>query len=200
MSKFLAPIHFWVYEKIKIQEEMVDAVLALNARENWIDNLSGILDEEYGSALTGALEDIIDESNIHAWLQSEIDRVEKRLARALAEVINGDNSRAELLFDEIFQLGCKSAIGMESLKATHKIIMDRLIDGMPCDRIIKVDEISDDRIRWSRTVDVHSSYYDELDLDVEYYHRLRDEYINGFLVDSEVEYSSSDGAFEIRRM
>ena len=200
MSKFLAPIHFWVYEKIKIQEEMVDAVLTLNARENWIDNLSEILDEDYGSALTGALEDIIDESNIHAWLQSEIDRVEKRLARALAEVINGDNSRAELLFDEIFQLGCKSAIGMESLEATHKIIMDRLIDGMPCDRIIKVDEIGDDRIRWSRTVDVHSSYYSELDLDVEYYHQLRDEYINGFLVDSEVEYSSSDGAFEIRRM
>lgn len=200
MSKFLAPIHFWVYEKIKIQEEMVDTVLVLNERENWIENLQELLDSEYGSALTGALEDIIDVNNIHGWLQSEIDRVEKRLARAVYEVINGDDSRAELLFDEIFQLGCKSAIGMESLEATHKIIMDRLIDGMPCDRIIRVDEISDDRIRWSRTVDVHSSYYEELDSDVKYYHQLRDEYINGFLVDSEVEYSSSDGAFEIRRM
>ena len=115
MSKFLAPIHFWVYEKIKIQEEMVDTVLVLNERENWIENLQELLDSEYGSALTGALEDIIDVNNIHGWLQSEIDRVEKRLARAVYEVINGDDSRAELLFDEIFQLGCKSAIGMERL-------------------------------------------------------------------------------------
>ena len=83
MSLFLGPIHFWLYEKIKRQEELTSAV------SEYIGS---------GQDLTKKcppLEEIIDEDNIHASLQNMINDSEERFARLI--IINGKGKEKEIL-------------------------------------------------------------------------------------------------------
>ena len=36
MSAFLGPIHFWLYNKIRFQEDLIDALCARAVSEGWI--------------------------------------------------------------------------------------------------------------------------------------------------------------------
>lgn len=78
MSMFLGPIHHWLYNKIITQEKMVQVVLAFNEAENLVENLEEQLKETCGELHQGALEDMIDVSNIHGWLQHQVNIVEER--------------------------------------------------------------------------------------------------------------------------
>lgn len=83
MSLFLGPIHFWLYEKIKRQEELTSAV------SEYIGS---------GQDLTKKclpLEEVIDEDNIHASLQNMINDSEERFARLI--IINGKGKEKEIL-------------------------------------------------------------------------------------------------------
>ena len=72
MSAFLGPIHFWLYNKIGKQEELTKAIAAYAEEKAWIEN-----QKKYTKDLP-ALEDVIDESNIHGWLQGQIHDTETR--------------------------------------------------------------------------------------------------------------------------
>ena len=75
MSAFLAPIHTWLFNKILLAEELEKSL-----NEAYIDKYKDIAKEmiekslTYGSPIdtTRNIEDIIDKSNIHGWLQDKI--------------------------------------------------------------------------------------------------------------------------------
>ena len=81
MSKFLGPIHFWVYNKIQIQQEIVTEIIALNGDS--AAQLQAELDQRYGISETRPLEAVIDEGNIHGWLQINVTRAEYKLADSI---------------------------------------------------------------------------------------------------------------------
>lgn len=66
MSAFLGPIHFWLYNKIGKQEELTKAIASMAAGNGWISDRTAYIRD------LPALEDVIDESNIHGWLQDQI--------------------------------------------------------------------------------------------------------------------------------
>ena len=37
MSKFLGPVHFWLYRKIQFQESLIDALISYAVQEGWND-------------------------------------------------------------------------------------------------------------------------------------------------------------------
>ena len=72
MSKFLGPIHYWLYEKIQLQERLVDRILTVNKEQHWHEGLEELLAESCGIVERQPLEEIIDTDNIHGWLQEQI--------------------------------------------------------------------------------------------------------------------------------
>lgn len=80
MSAFLGPIHNWLYNKIKFQEELIQYIQQLIISKDYGNSLLSQMDQRYGVLEKGEPADIIDESDIHGWLQERITIVENRLA------------------------------------------------------------------------------------------------------------------------
>ena len=59
MSKFLGPVHFWLYRKIQFQESLIDALISYAVQEGWNDeDLT-----RYSCQDRRQLDEIIDETS-----------------------------------------------------------------------------------------------------------------------------------------
>ena len=74
MSMFLGPIHYWLYNKINNQEKLTAAIASEASKKGWISDAAAYTKE------LPAIESVIDESNIHGWLQLQITDAETRYA------------------------------------------------------------------------------------------------------------------------
>ena len=82
MSLFLGRIHYIMYDKILFQEEILNKLMELLEEEKRKEKKKD-LDDNFPLE-RGNLEDIIDESNIHGWLNERVIRSENRLAKAVS--------------------------------------------------------------------------------------------------------------------
>ena len=91
MSAFLGKIHYWLYNKIQLHEDLINDVVNL-AKKNGYDseNLLNKSYSMYGYPAVGSLENEIDHSNIHGWLQERIISVESRLAYIITELLKNN--------------------------------------------------------------------------------------------------------------
>lgn len=147
MSMFLGPIHYWLYNKINNQEKLTAAIAAEASKNSWISNAS-----EYTKELP-ALESVIDESNIHGWLQSQITDAEMRYASLIA--LLGDK------FDEIkalaFDFGKSNAVDAKAdAEGIYKYFEDFFVNGMPCDHVNSVVAQGEDSLTWKMSQDIHA--------------------------------------------
>jgi len=184
MSAFLGPIHYWLYNKIKLQEDLVDAVVVL-AQEEGITELSDTLAMKYGKFDRSPLETIIDEGNIHGWLQDKVSRAEYKLAEGVTTLLNKDANvlgRLEAIFYEAGEEKASELLQQEdlSLLVVYKAISDSLLDGMPCDRAVALVKQEEDEIVWQTVHCVHEYYWNEVEGNVENYYKLRAAYLSGF--------------------
>ena len=189
MSKFLAPIHFWLYKKIEIQEELIKTLLEKSEGDK------EAFYSEYGSLPEGSLEDHIDTGNIHGWLQGQIEESEKRLAKAVSTAKEKGVSKEEL--EEIFY---NEGVKIESAtpEEVYQKVNDSCLDGMPCDRANALVDNNPESIQWERTIDLHGDFFAGEGLDKELYYELRDAYIKG-LAGEGLEYSRKDNQYIVRR-
>ena len=189
MSKFLAPIHFWLYKKIEIQEELIQTLLEKS------DADKEAFYSEYGSLPEGSLEEHIDTGNIHGWLQGQIEESEKRLAKAVSMAKDKDVSKEEL--ENIFyNEGAKNESATP--EEVFQKVNDTCLDGMPCDRVNALVDNNPESIQWERTGDLHGDFFAGEGLDKELYYELRDAYIHG-LAGEKLEYSRKDNQYIVRR-
>ena len=136
MSAFLGPIHFMMYNKIQKQNDLLDEVIAYMQDNNIIPDFSSKLKEKYGENEREALESVIDQNAIHAWLNNQVNIAESRLAYALKLILEKDKVLLEKVADIFYSNGlnnrleCADIIVVEEL---FKILQINLIDGMPCD-------------------------------------------------------------------
>ena len=94
MSAFLGPIHFWLYNKIQFQESLIDELVRVATAQGWSDE---DLADKYCSKDRRKLDEVIDEANIHGWLQSRIHDAEGRYAAFVLAVAGNDDARLEAL-------------------------------------------------------------------------------------------------------
>lgn len=95
MSAFLGPIHYWLYRKIQLQESLTEAMLSSISSEDDRTALENKLNTVYGIVERRPLEQVIDNGNIHGWLQSQIGIAEKRFAAAVTEILHNDTTQIE---------------------------------------------------------------------------------------------------------
>lgn len=198
MSKFLGPIHYWLYNKINIQNNIVEDILDLSQN----DSLRNELYEKYNDGSLKPLDEVIDTENIHGWLQNQIYLVEYKLAFAVTDILNKNPEKIEDLKAIFKNNGIKSSpLNNEStMEEAFKAVNDTLLDGMPCDHVNAVVNQDENVAAWKRYECVHSKFWDEANGDVSIYYNLRDEFIEGLMSPANIKYEKlSDSEYKISR-
>lgn len=197
MSKFLGPIHFWVYNKVQLQHEIVADMIACCGET--ASEYRHQLDQRYGISETRPLETVIDENNIHGWLQANVTREEYKLADCVTTLVN-DNPDNLSAIEAIFaEKGRRLSQNQLTAVTAYKILSDSLLDGMPCDHANALIEEHDERVIWKRNTCVHSQYWHEVGGDIDHYYALREALINGFLENSDYCYEKTDDVTNVIR-
>lgn len=146
MSKFLGPIHYQMYNKIKFQDEITSFLLDGNTSD---------LDKKLSPISKDSLENLIDQDNIHGWLSKQIDIAELRLKYAL---MHAENPKSKLN-----ELGEKMAQNKDfsNWSIIFKTLNNYLLDGMPCDNGLIAQLDDDDNLFLITQNDLHSQYYED---------------------------------------
>nr|WP_312578507.1 hypothetical protein [Sedimentibacter sp.] len=194
MSAFLGPIHYWLYNKIKIQHEIVENIMLLADKKQQNLNMREKLASKFGDSEIKPLEEVIDVSNIHGWLQNKISIEESRLAYSVTSLLNENTDFLQDLKVLFKNEGARVSrlSENESIDEVYKNINDTLLDGMPCDRASIVVSQDEKEVVWKRNICVHEDYWDSVGGDIKNYYLLRDEFIKGMLEKANITYSKLD--------
>ena len=212
MSLFLGRIHYWLFNKI-IWFEGLEEELVKVAEKSGLDvkAIKKEINEKYGERLPNKpLEEMIDTSNIHGWLQDKINAAEGRTAALTAIIINSDTNGIGNIEKVYVEQGIKAA---KEAKAAGKDINtaqdifnsmnDYVLDGMPCDRVNEVICSSEEIIKWTRRMCVHKDIWNAENIDVKYFYDFRNLWIKAFVceLNSDFEYlDSEDGTKIIKKI
>ena len=200
MSAFLGPIHYWLYRKIQLQESLTQSMTSVLSEEKRI-HLEKNLDAVCGVVERRPLEEVIDNGNIHGWLQGQIAIAEKRFATAVTEILKEDSSIIENLKQAAYQMGQKNPLpNSDDAQGIYRGLNDVLLEGMPCDHVNQILEQSDQRVLWSQTVDLHLPFWDEAGGDIEHYYLLRNAFISGSLSDQPFKFQQLGKEFLIQEV
>ena len=183
MSAFLGPIHYWLYNKIQIEQDLVEEIMGL-AERNFGLSLAKEADERYGKSERRPLEQVIDETNIHGWLQGQVSNAEYKLAFCVTEILKKDEDAIKVLKSIFENKGRAKAKELEtdlSAAQLYQVITDSWLDGMPCDHAYGVVAQDENSITFRRNSCVHEFYWQAVEGDVKYYYLLRNAWIEGFL-------------------
>ena len=150
---------------------------------------------------TGELADIIDESNIHGWLQERITVVENRLAFLITVTTDEHPERIIDINDVVYEFGRNHAAASDiSVKEAYELLNNCLLNGMPCDRVNDVTNEDENSISWVQTVDIHAPYWDMIHGNSEYYYAIRESLVIGMLENSGITYQQTGSqVFELRK-
>lgn len=173
MSAFLGPIHFWLYNKIQFQENLIDELVAYVTAKGWSDKA-----DQYVSMDRRKLDEVIDEANIHGWLQSRIHDAEGRYAALVLDAAGDDAEKFDALKQAAHDFGVKQGLQAATAPEAFHRLDDLLLDGMPCDQVNRVRESDDARIAWDRTMDLHSDFWQGHG---DRYYALRQALVDGLL-------------------
>ena len=190
MGAFLGPIHFWLYNKIQFQENLIDELVAYVTAKGWSDKV-----DQYVSTDRRKLDEVIDEANIHGWLQSRIHDAEGRYAALVLDAAGDDAEKFDALKEAARDFGAKQGLQAATAPEAFHRLDDLLLDGMPCDQVNRVRESDDARIAWDRTMDLHSEFWQGHG---DRYYALRQALVDGLL--SATDYaleSPAEGQYEI---
>ncbi|KFX55055.1 hypothetical protein FDC50_15410 [Clostridium botulinum] len=211
MSLFLGKIHFWLFNKILWFEGLENEIIDV-AKSEGLDilNLQKEIENKYGAKLPNKpLDEIIDTSNIHGWLQEKIYSSEGRIA-AWTTVIIDNKREAKTKLEEIYiNQGIIAAkevkeegIRLDSAENIFNKVNDYILDGMPCDRVNEIINSNENYVEWTRRICVHKEIWDKESGDVEYFYFLRSLWIKAFVneINNEFDYlEENNGVKSIRR-
>ena len=189
MSLFLGKIHYWLFNKVLWFEGLEGEIIKL-AKDKGIDveKLEAEINSKYGVKTPNKnLEDMIDTSNIHGWLQGKIHSAEGRMA-AWTKVILENNQDYILDMRKVYENQGVNAANeakesLENINAEtiFNSMNDYILDGMPCDRVNEVIDSSEESIMCKRRVCVHKNIWENEGILVDVFYELREHWINAFV-------------------
>lgn len=192
MSKFLAPIHYAMYDKILFLNDFVEHYIEI-AKENNIE----LKELENMDVIENApLEEIIDEENIHIWIQKRVDAVESRLAYVVSEMLNHDSELMIEVMKYAYRKG-RNENFTSTAEDGFKLIISRFLDGMPCEGCLSIVETDRDYVKVVIEKDTHEKYW-HYGADVENYWEIRNKYIKGLLSSSRYYLERTGNVYELK--
>lgn len=187
MSRFLGPIHHWLYNKINLLEEIEKEVirtLSPDTHEQIMAEMAG----QYGPYLNNQpLETLIDQDNIHGWLQARIKVAETRQSAVIARYAAQDAAVYEKIAIVYAQIGSKYAKALAgdnppaSPEDIFKSLDNYLLEGMPCDRVNAITESTESSLKWQKDRCVHADFWNTGGTDVKHYYAFREAFSKAFV-------------------
>ena len=197
MSLFLGKIHYWLFNKVLWFESLEDEIKKLAESKGLnVSELEKEINKKYGAKCPNKnLEDMIDTSNIHGWLQSKIHSAEGRMAKWTEVIISNGKDDAISEMKKIYrEQGIKAAreakSDLNSINAEDifNAMNDYILDGMPCDRVNEVISSNDKEVKWERRICVHKDIWEETGVSVDVFYDLRSEWITAFVSEMSSDY------------
>ena len=185
MSQFLAPIHNWLFDKIKLMESIEKDLVTFFSDETYQTKHRDLI-KKYGDFIPEAsLEQLIDQSNIHGWLQERITVGERRQAEFIRTLMEDNDQVAEQIALIYQEAGKKAQRAMDlhadEPQEAFRLLGDVLLEGMPCDRVNTVMEQTTSQITWLTTSCVHRDNWESAGVDVTNYYHFRESFTRGFV-------------------
>lgn len=198
MSATLGPIHYWMYNKIRLREELIASLVNLAKRQNYDEDPDGFPLESYARRELPPIEEAIDLSRIHASLSGQIDGVERRYAKLITGLLRQDPARLASIRECVRAFGAAHPVSAANPTMAFQGINDVLLDGMPCDHAIQINEQAEDQVSFSLVEDLHGPFWEEEGGDRDIFYLLRGELVNAMLTVSGYRlYSDGDGSYHI---
>ncbi|MGH4140290.1 hypothetical protein [Clostridium sp.] len=191
MSRFLAPIHTSLFNKIKVTEDLeinlINSFKEVNGEK--VTVIVNDINEKYGNPLEDApLEDLIDSDNIHGWLQSKIAAAETRQAELLGNLISEFGEKAEKIAFNVFanqatKLAKQSKNIYETATAPdiYQALNVYILEGMPCDNVNKITIKDVDVLEWQNIKCLHKAYWEIAGANVDTLYSLRFSWFKTFV-------------------
>lgn len=177
MSKFLGPIHYWLYDKIGNQEKLTAAIAKYAESKGLIASTAPYVKE------LPPLESVIDENNIHGWLQAQITDAETRYANLIVTLECADEFDLTEVLGVAFEFGKDHAVSSDTdVMSVYEAFENFFVNGMPCDRVNVVVAQEPDALSWEMTQDIHAAYWESGDCAI--YYVIRKAVMDGMLADS----------------
>ena len=213
MSRFLAPIHSLLFNKIKVAEDL-EMNLINSFREIYGDEIIVIVDiinKQYGTPLEDApLEALIDSNNIHGWLQNKISAAETRQAKLLGDVIKKFGESAEKIAFNVFnnqanKLAKQSKNIREPVTAPeiYEALNVYILEGMPCDNVNSITIKDFDVLEWQNIKCLHRPYWEIAGANVDILYALRFSWFKTFVETINSQFTHTvkpDGSIFIHRI
>jgi len=192
MSLFLGHIHFLMYNKILFSEEIFENLLNL-FKDNNTTKYKKILNEEY-PVEKGNLTDLIDENNIHGWLDERVNRSENKIAK-LVSILLEKGINIDDIKNVYYNLGLNEE-KIEAPEDAFNIMTSKFLDGMPCDGAIIPVENTENTFTFKINRDVHSEIWSKY-INSEIYWTLRNEFVKGILDDTKYKLKRKGDIYKI---
>lgn len=196
MSAFLAPIHTWLFNKIKLAQELEENIVNLHV-EKFGQEANTIKIEAqnmYGKYLPEeSLEKLIDVSNIHGWLQERIKEVESRSAFIISRYYDIYKDESKELTKKSYIKQAKLCASNESNKVNspenvYISLNNYILSGMPCDRANSVIEKSEEYIVYEQNGCIYKVNYELGKGNLPYLYELRDLWVKTFVENLSTKY------------
>ena len=208
MSQFLGKIHYWLFHKIQLTEAVEKKIMAAASQADLpVTGFEQESDSLFEAPLPAAsLESLIDQQNIHGWLQHRIGQAESRQAFYVTRILDHSPQLKDSLAD-IYREQAKDAATMTvpapaTPESMLQSIHDYLLEGMPCDRAQQIVQNSGSVLSWRYEPCLHRGYWESVDGDVSHYYDFRHAWINQYVSELQPtwKYSLSDeGVHEIKK-
>ena len=198
MSRFLGPIHHWLFNKIRSNEELeLDIIDNVQTRLNVnIDDIVSASRTQIADIMEDKnLEEIIDTDNIHGWLQEKITLVETRQAYVIKNIVDKFEDKGIDVIKETYKeqaIKCaedaKLNSDVSSPAAIYKSLNNYILDGMPCDNVNNMTANEEDRLEWKVGRCLHKGYWEKVGASTELLYDLRKIWIENFVKNANEDY------------
>ncbi|MBI5683115.1 MAG: hypothetical protein HZC45_08140 [Deltaproteobacteria bacterium] len=205
MSAFLGPIHYWLFNKIKLVEDRESAIVKAFSEKfgGDVNVIAKNARERYGEPVGDTpIDQMIGDSPIHGFLHNRITVAESRESFILSEFIKkysgeANNPAMETAYKHGLETGRHALKEYEienvNPESAYKVLQNFFLDGMPCDHVTEVDQPSEKELHGRHTDCLHKSYWDEAGISGNFMCEYLAKWVDGFIagLGSSVKYNYS---------
>lgn len=180
MSEFLGQIHYWLYKKIQLLADRENLILEKTHTviDDLADELHEISTDTYGAPIdpTIPLEQVIEEDNIHGWLQNQIMISSVREASFIKDLLDSTQGEDALptitaILDAFAVHGkacgtvAKEQMTADNAETIYNLLQNFYVNGMPCDGGDQLLEATQDIYKWVGDHQHQISYWKKAGVD-----------------------------------
>ncbi len=191
MSKTLAPIHYWLFNKILLHEELEKEIVKKFSEQlgDEVYTVENNNIQKYGDRIPSvSLEGLINTGNIHGWLQNKISIAETRQAGILADLFKTYKNNGIILAKLVYEqngIKCgndaRTKYNVSSPKTIYDALNNYILDGMPCDNVNKIIQSDNDYLEYTQVRCLHIIYWNNVGVDPRIMYDLRSTWNGAFV-------------------